>query len=325
MLNGPRSRVGWAAAGAVGLAALPAGAAISFFDLLYTQFSEQDSPLPPSATGGTYRFDARIFAGLSTDAAAATLRINGGSARTFARSSPTSFEMSSVSYPSSAALFAAYPSGTYSYQISGGVLGTLTASINRAATRTWSAQVPALDPVNFIEVSTLFDVARDQELVFGAWTLGTGSTVGYTFIDIYGPADIPVSVILLNTDSTLTIPAGTLEPDTDYTLSIVFSSRLETANAGFGTATAVSSFDRATNVRFRTLRGGLCVADVDDGTGTGTRDGGVSIDDLLYYVLIFESGLVAADVDDGSGRGTPDGGVSIDDLLFYLVRFESGC
>jgi hypothetical protein len=35
--------------------------------------------------------------------------------------------------------------------------------------------------------------------------------------------------------------------------------------------------------------------------------------------------LRVADVDDGSATGTPDGGVTIDDLLYYLVRFESGC
>lgn len=69
----------------------------------------------------------------------------------------------------------------------------------------------------------------------------------------------------------------------------------------------------------------LCVADTDDGTGTGTRDGGVTIDDLLYYLSIFETGSIAADVDDGSGTGVTDGGVTIDDLLYYLVRFEAGC
>jgi hypothetical protein len=36
-----------------------------------------------------------------------------------------------------------------------------------------------------------------------------------------------------------------------------------------------------------------CVADVDDGTGTGTPDGGVTIDDLLYYLAIFEAGVIA--------------------------------
>jgi hypothetical protein len=68
-----------------------------------------------------------------------------------------------------------------------------------------------------------------------------------------------------------------------------------------------------------------CVADVDDGSGTGTPDQGVTIDDLLYYLAMFEAGELGADVDDGSGTGALDGGVTIDDLLYYLQRFESGC
>ncbi len=70
---------------------------------------------------------------------------------------------------------------------------------------------------------------------------------------------------------------------------------------------------------------GSCVADFDDGSGTGVPDGGVTIDDLLYYLVVFEGGAICADVDDGSGTGTTDGGVTIDDLLYYLLRFESGC
>ena len=68
-----------------------------------------------------------------------------------------------------------------------------------------------------------------------------------------------------------------------------------------------------------------CVADVDDGSGTGTPDGGVTIDDLLFYLSVFEAGSQAADVDDGSSTGTPDGGVTIDDLLYFLLRYEGGC
>ena len=70
---------------------------------------------------------------------------------------------------------------------------------------------------------------------------------------------------------------------------------------------------------------GSCVADFDDGSGTGTPDEGVTIDDLLYYLQIFEIGDLCADVDDGSFTGTTDTGVTIDDLLYYLARFESGC
>lgn len=89
------------------------------------------------------------------------------------------------------------------------------------------------------------------------------------------------------------------------------------------------SFSPGTNIGSARIALGpppiLCVADVDDGTFTGTKDGGVTIDDLLYYLHIFELGAIAADVDDGTFTGSPDGGVTIDDLLYFLFRFESGC
>jgi hypothetical protein len=68
-----------------------------------------------------------------------------------------------------------------------------------------------------------------------------------------------------------------------------------------------------------------CVTDFDDGTGAGRCDGGVTIDDLLFYLGLYPASDLRADIDDGSGTGTPDGGVTIEDLLYYLVRFNSGC
>ncbi len=71
--------------------------------------------------------------------------------------------------------------------------------------------------------------------------------------------------------------------------------------------------------------GSTCVADVDDGSGTGTSDGAVTIDDLLYYITIFQQGAIEADVDNGTGTGTQDGAVTIDDLLYFIQRFQAGC
>lgn len=74
------------------------------------------------------------------------------------------------------------------------------------------------------------------------------------------------------------------------------------------------------------LRGSVgCVADVDDGSGSGTPDGGVGIEDLLYFLDSYGSGTLAADIDDGTATGTPDGGVGVEDLLYYLLRFDGGC
>ncbi len=71
--------------------------------------------------------------------------------------------------------------------------------------------------------------------------------------------------------------------------------------------------------------GASCPADLDDGSGTGTQDGGVDINDLLYFLGAYEAGDVAADLDDGTMTGTHDGGVDINDLLFFLTHYEGGC
>lgn len=69
----------------------------------------------------------------------------------------------------------------------------------------------------------------------------------------------------------------------------------------------------------------ICAADFDDGTGSGTPDGGVNHDDLLYYLRIYGTGERAADLDGGRADGLPDGGVTTEDLLYFLSHYEQGC
>ncbi len=69
----------------------------------------------------------------------------------------------------------------------------------------------------------------------------------------------------------------------------------------------------------------FCFADIDDGSGAGVPNGAVDVNDLLYFLGVFEEGSANADLDNGSGDGIPDGGVDIRDLLFFLEHFELGC
>ncbi len=78
-------------------------------------------------------------------------------------------------------------------------------------------------------------------------------------------------------------------------------------------------------VDFHAALTALCPADLDDGAGLGTPDGGVDINDLLFFLAKYEAGSLAADLDNGSGTGIPDAGVDINDLLFFLARYEGGC
>ncbi len=69
----------------------------------------------------------------------------------------------------------------------------------------------------------------------------------------------------------------------------------------------------------------ICPGDLDDGSGAGTCDGGVDVNDLLYFLVAYEGGAAAADLDDGTRLGIPDGAVDINDLLFFLGHFHGGC
>jgi hypothetical protein len=72
----------------------------------------------------------------------------------------------------------------------------------------------------------------------------------------------------------------------------------------------------------------ICPADLDnDGDFANglTRDGAVTIEDLLSFLVGFEAGNVLVDLDNGTSTGTPDNAVDINDLLFFLARFEAGC
>jgi len=70
----------------------------------------------------------------------------------------------------------------------------------------------------------------------------------------------------------------------------------------------------------------FCPADLDNSEGAGIPDGGVDINDLLFFLTQFEAGTAAADLDnDGQDPAQPDGGVDINDLLFFLTHFEAGC
>jgi len=106
------------------------------------------------------------------------------------------------------------------------------------------------------------------------------------------------------------------------------------AGVGVGArAVPVLAVDDASRSASGTLWLGVdvcCLADLDsDGqhANGGTPDGGVDINDLLFFLTGFEAGATDVDLDsDGDPvAGTPDGGVDINDLLFFLARFEQGC
>jgi hypothetical protein len=66
----------------------------------------------------------------------------------------------------------------------------------------------------------------------------------------------------------------------------------------------------------------VCPADFDNGSLTGRPDGGVTIDDLTYYLGLYFAGNLEADLEPDTGQ---DRGVTIDDLILYLGSYSAGC
>ena len=51
----------------------------------------------------------------------------------------------------------------------------------------------------------------------------------------------------------------------------------------------------------------------------------VTIEDLVFFLSALEVGDSAGDLDNGTYTGTPDGAVDAQDLLYFLIAFEIGC
>ncbi len=96
-------------------------------------------------------------------------------------------------------------------------------------------------------------------------------------------------------------------------------------NDDSGVANVGVGFFRYTDRGAYEFQGLSCSADLDDGSGLGLPDGGVTVDDLVFFLSAFSAGSADADLDDGSNTGTPDGGVTIDDLVFFVTHYEGGC
>ncbi len=160
-----------------------------------------------------------------------------------------------------------------------------------------------------------------ETAVAGAATVNTGVELAFDLAELGwdGTSCIKIAAWMGDNNSVISnqvlggLPGGLTQTALGEIRAISFASIAGDQFITLGTCAAVGCW------------GPPCVADFDDGSNTGTPDGGVTIDDLIYYLGLFEAGDVCADVDDGSNTNTLDGGVTIDDLIYFLGRFEAGC
>lgn len=64
---------------------------------------------------------------------------------------------------------------------------------------------------------------------------------------------------------------------------------------------------------------------MDDGAGLGNPDQQVNSSDLANGLDMYDDMDLRADVDNGSGSGIRDGVVTGDDLAFFMDHYVAGC
>ena len=234
-------------------AASPARAAITFYDIFYTSFYTQNDAAPP-ATPDLHVFATRVLTDDPADLASASLAVPGGPfVYNLFPVAPT-YYLAVRNFASVPAMELAFPAGTYTHSISGGNLGAASASLARPAGLFFCDEIPAFDAASF-DTLAAFPATQDVALGFSSFTRPAAADTAVTFLTIFDSLGSIVFNAVEPGESTteITIPAGTLEPGASYRVTLYFSSRIQIAEAGFGSATSIVGCDRATSATISTV------------------------------------------------------------------------
>jgi hypothetical protein len=180
-----------------------------------------------NSTGGF--FSGRAFFTNTTDFDAGTLTYGGpGSpAGLTAGSSPPSLTLGG-SNASFSALVDEFPTGDYTFDLTGGTLGPAKFVINYAGDA--YSNTPELTAASFNALQGL-NAADSVTLDFNAMDVSPNATPGANniFFSIVDSSDTPVfNATLSTTDTSVTIPGGTLAAGETYSFDLLFDDRIVT-------------------------------------------------------------------------------------------------
>jgi len=145
------------------------------------------------------------------------------------------------------------PSAEYQFNISGGILGSQSASLSRPGTDAFAPDVPYFTGTTYDDLQGV-DATTTIILPFTGYAAPLGVNDPLIFIGITRVSDgaLVYGDSGPNTLTSFTVPVGTLQPNTDYDVNLVYSSRISIGQAGFGTATSQMAFDLRTDLFFTT-------------------------------------------------------------------------
>jgi hypothetical protein len=235
----------------VGTAARPARAEIIFYDLLKSKDYIQTGPSAPVAP---VEYDGN--AGIAS-------AVGDFTNASITSSSPISPYVLTI-FPGDASWFIALttkaqldadiPNGTtYTFNVSGGSLGTQSATLTLPSTDKYAANVPYLTGGSYNALEGM-NASAPLTLTFDPFAAVSGANFNFMIVDLYpaGNSQPLINADLANTASSYTLPANTLQPNTSYTFALSYFVNNFTLNGGFGHATEEYGYSESTFVNFTT-------------------------------------------------------------------------
>src|ERR1051326_175787 len=255
MLN---RRNGWIAVAGLALIALAPGAnaAITSFEvfktLTYDQIAQVPNGQPFNFTG--YGGYARIIYNNNADFTAARVTSLSPLSPMVLSGSNGLFVFFAPNVSTKQVLDTDFPNGTlYTFSLSGGTLGAQSASLSPPAADGYATSVPVFSN-NTYNLLQGVDPSAAIPLSWNTWSAPTFINTPLTFVTINRTSD-NLSVFSTSGNNTLTstsIPANTLQPNTQYTAVLAFSARSVVVGAGFGGSPSGAAYDLITSLTFTT-------------------------------------------------------------------------
>lgn len=230
-----------------------AQAEISFFRLFKTQSFDQTSNAQPT-TLAIASGDATILYNDVNDFSSAQVNSTSPLSPMALTPSTTGAVSYGQYFATTGDLDTDFPDNTiYAFGISGGTLGTDAAALNTPAASIYASQVPYFNGTTYDQLQGM-DSTSPFSFTFDGYAAPVGGNTPLIFFSILRDSDgaLIYSDSGPNTQTSFTVPANTLAPGTAYTADLVYSSRIDTPNAGFNGATAEVGYDLRTNLGFTT-------------------------------------------------------------------------
>ncbi len=231
-----------------------ARADVTFYDVFLNNEYLQISNAQPSTAAGFFA-TATLSYSTAGDVANAQVATGGTPSPDTLTSTPGNNFNYEASFATLAGMNTAFPLGNpYTFQISGGTLGTQSALLNTPATALDSA-IPFLTGSSYSNLQGLNPTSADTIGINGFSFKLVGATDSVVFLTVTRQSDNAVvfqqSFLAASTTSVL-LAANTLAANTAYNVDLDYSSRVSTADAGFGTGTSILAFEQRTEVSFTT-------------------------------------------------------------------------